>query len=42
MKWVEYSDVNNELLKEKDVASAKDLIKNFYKEYSDWSEGVHH
>ena len=41
MKWVEYSDTNNKWLKEKDVTDTKDLIKNFYKEYSDWSEGVH-
>ena len=40
IKWVRYLDMNNEWLKEKDVTGAKDLIKNFYKEYSDWSEEV--
>ena len=41
IKWVNNLDTNNEWLKEKDVTSVKDLVKNFYKEYSDWSEGVY-
>ena len=32
--------MNNKWLKEKDVADIKDLIKDFYKEYSDWFKDV--